>query len=206
MQDGFGKLGIRISLFYLTEEDLNKDIPGFETDKFPDYTIELLNEKDVTNIPTHKEQSTQKEDFLQLLQDGCISFVVKKNGDIVAYTWFNFRECTFLGFRFKLKENEAYVFDTYTLIEYRGKRIAPFLHYQCHAELRKFSKTTLYSIVEVLNKQSISFKKKLEARFTLLALYISLFKKWSLTIPLKRFIPKKEYTKNDKPSAVEAES
>jgi hypothetical protein len=194
MQDGFVKLGIRISLFYLTKIELDQDISIFESNKFSDYTVELLNEKDLDNIAAFQKGSAQKEYYLRL-QDGCIGFGVKKNGDIVAYTWFNFLECTFAGYRFKLKENEAYAFDTYTFIEYRGKRIAPFLFYQSNKKLIKLGRTTLYSIVEVLNKQAVNVYRKLGARFVLLALYISLFKKWNFTIPLKRYIPESICTK-----------
>ena len=89
---------------------------------------------------------------------------LKKDGEIAAFTWFNLNQCPYGGYSFILKENEAYLFDAYTLLKYRGMKIAPFIRYQCYKELKKQSRTTLYSISEMLNKQSINFKEKIRCQ------------------------------------------
>jgi|SRR3990172_13293132 len=194
--DGLVKIGIKFSFFYLVVEGLHRDIPEYELNQFPDYSVEFLGEIDIAVISSIQERQYLGEKLLQRFKNGCVCLGVKKDGDIAAFTWFNTYECTYEGYRFTLKENEAYLFDSYTLIEHRGKKIAPFIRYQSYKELKKLGKTTLYSISELVNKQSINFKKKLDARFVLLSLYISLFKKWEFSIPLKRLIPEDEYVQS----------
>jgi hypothetical protein len=185
------KLGIKISFFYLVEEALRNDNPEFELNKFPGYTVEYLGEDDLRLIGSLKERPYPIEKFLQKLKNGCKCLGVKKDNNLVAFTWFDINNCIYEGYPFALKENEAYLFDAYTLIEYRGKKIAPFIRYQCYKELNRLGKTTFYSISEVLNKQSINFKKKLDAKFILLGLYIRLFNKIKLSIPLRNLTRKR---------------
>jgi hypothetical protein len=188
--DSLMKLGIKISFFYLVEEALRNDNPEFELNKFPGYTVEYLGEDDLILISSLKERPYPIEKFLQKLKNGCKCLGVKKDNNLVAFTWFDINNCTYEGYPFTLKENEAYLFDAYTLIEYRGKKIAPFTRYQCYKELNRLGKTIFYSISEILNKQSINFKKKLDARFILLGLYIRLFNKIKLSIPLRNLTRK----------------
>jgi len=178
IQDILVKLGIRFSLFYLKGEELNRTISGLESNELSNYEVGFFNDQDVIKIAELGERRSSSGNLLKLLQDGCICYGVKKNGKIIAFTWFNLHECPFKGYMFKLKETEAYVFDTYTLIEYRGRRIASYMRYQSYKELRSLGKTYLYSIVEVFNKQSNRHAEKLGVQILLMGLYIDLFQKW----------------------------
>lgn len=195
LHDGLVKIGIEITLFYLVEEGLHHQTIPFDNNEFADYSIEYLKENDLDALCSIPEKLYKKEFLISRMKNGSSCIVIKKDGTIVGYTWFNLSECNSILYKFPLKENEAYLFDAYVLMDYRGKKIAPFIRYQCYKELKKLNKTVLYSISDLLNKQSINFKKKLDARFVLLFLYISLFKKWKFSIPLKRLIPEEEYVR-----------
>jgi GNAT superfamily N-acetyltransferase len=111
----------------------------------------------------------------------------KHDGKIIAYSWINLEECHYTGNRFRLKENEAYLFDMYTAKPYRGKNIAPHLRYQIYKSLNEMGRETFFSVSEVFNRPSIKFKKKLKARFLKLCVFIELFKKIRFHITLRRF-------------------
>ncbi len=194
--DLLGKIGIKISPFYLVVEGLSRDIPEFESDLFKSYKFEYFDSKDIAAIAALKERYFKEEELLKRLENGSKCLGLKKDGEIAAFTWFNLNQCPYGGYSFILKENEAYLFDAYTLLKYRGMKIAPFIRYQCYKELKKQSRTTLYSISEMLNKQSINFKKKLGARFVLMGIYIRFFNKWKFSFPVRHLIPQEEYGNN----------
>ena len=196
LHDGLVKVGIKISFFYLVEEGLYKEIPEFELDQFPGYNLMFLDKSDITELSSIPERPVSKEKLLQLMKKGCTCLCLKKEDDLVAFTWINPDECTYGTYKLSMKENEACLFDAYTLIKYRGNNIAPFIRYQCYKELNKIGKNILYSISEIVNKQSINFKKKLGAHFVLLGFQVSLFKKWNYTRTIKKFAPREEYVRS----------
>jgi hypothetical protein len=193
LHDGLVKTGLKISFFYLVEEGLNLSPDKFENKEFKDYSLEFLKEENIDQICLIPERPRKKEILINQLRNGCSCLVFKKDDGIVGYTWFNIYVCNFNAYKFSLKENEAYLFDAYVLIKFRGKNIAPFIRYKCYKELEKLGRTRLYSISETVNKQSINFKKKLNAKFVLLALYVCLFKKWTYSKALKKFNTEKRY-------------
>ena len=186
LHDGLVKAGIKISFFYLVKEGLYREIPELELNKFPDYDLIILDENDITLLSTIPERTLSKEKLLKLLKDECICFGLKKENDLAAVTWVNLKECSYGSFNLPMKEEEACLFGAYTLIKYRGENLAPFIRYQCYKELKKMGKNTLYSISEALNRQSINFKKKLDARFIFLGLHVCLFNKFKFSIPLRK--------------------
>lgn len=189
LHDGLVKVGLNISFFYIVEEGLYREISELEKDQFPGYELAFLEKEDIIKLSTIAEKPLAKEKVLGWIKNGCICLCLKKKEDLVAYTWINLIEYSIGENKIPLKNDEAYLFNAYTLLKYRGKKIAPFIRYQCYKELASLGKTKFYSISEVLNKQSINFKRKLNARFVSLYLYISLFKKPIFTIPIKKLNP-----------------
>ena len=187
IHDGLEKIGINITFFYLVEEGLHLQKKTFDSNEFGDYLIEFLKEDNLDLIHSMPEVVYRKEPLINRMRDGNKCLIVKNKEELIGYTWFNLHECNSSIYKFLLKEDEAYLFDAYVLIKYRGKKIAPFLRYHCYKELKKLNKITLYSISDVLNKQSIGFKKKLNARFLLLGLYVCLFRKWEFNRQIKKF-------------------
>ncbi|HVO73538.1 MAG TPA: GNAT family N-acetyltransferase [Ignavibacteriaceae bacterium] len=187
LHDGFIKTGLKISPFYLVEEKLCGEMPELEMDQFPDYDLKFLEPDEILDLGQIREDPLSKQKLAELIDKGCLCLCLKKNGYIVAYTWIDPCECKYGSYKLRMKENEACLFGVYTLMEHRGKNLAPFIRYQCYKELNKLGKTTFYSISEAINNQSISFKKKLGAKFVLIGLNICLLKKLKFTLPLKRF-------------------
>lgn len=185
--DGLIKLGISINPCYLVLE-------GFDNGTFPhlengleEYEVVFLGPEDMKEIAHIPLRKISEEKLLQRLRDGNKCLGIKKDGELAAFTWFQLDMYTFCGEQITLKENEAYLFDAHTLLSFRGQGLAPYVRYQCYKELRKMGKTRLYSISVYFNRQSINFKKKLNARFLKLSLFISVFQKWRVKIPLKTY-------------------
>jgi hypothetical protein len=187
LHDGLVKIGIHLSLFYWVEEGLHlQSIPiGFN--EFSDYTVELLKENELNIIADIPEKPYKTEILTKRIKEGSGCLLFKKKNKVVGYTWFNLSRCSTFFYDRHLNENEAYLFDAYVLMDFRGKTIAPFVRYQCYKELHKLNKTVLYSISDFFNNQSIRFKKKLNAKFLYLMLYINLFNKFTFSRTIKRF-------------------
>ncbi len=185
--DGLGRIGIRINPYYVVLEGLfNGSLPHLETG-FDEYDIGFLGPQDMKAIAAIPGRNISEEKLILKLRENKKCFGLKYRGELAAFTWCDLDEYNFGDYRFSLKKNEAYLFDAYTLMSFRGKRIAPYLRYQCYKELTKLGRNKLYSISDYFNTPSIRFKKKLNARFLELGLFIELFKKWHFSSRLKKY-------------------
>lgn len=187
LHDGLVKIGIHLSLYYWVEEGLHLQSSSFEFKEFSDYTVEFLKEDELNIIADIPEKPYKKEILTKRIKDGSGCLLVKKEDKVIGYTWFNLSRCSTIFYNQNLNENEAYLYDAYVLMDFRGKKIAPFVRYQCYKELHKLNKTVLYSISDLLNNQSIRFKQKLNAKFLFLMVYINLFNKFTFSRIIKRF-------------------
>ncbi len=182
--DGIAKAGIRINLYYIVLEGLfNRSLSHLETG-FDEYELCFLSPQDVKTISSIPGRHFTEESLLERLRNGQKCFGLKYRGELAAFTWCNFDRCTH-GYKFPLKDNEAYLFDAYTLMHFRGKGLAPYIRYQCYKELAKSDRHKLFSISDYVNTPSIKFKKKLNAKLLELRLSIELFKKWDFDLRLK---------------------
>lgn len=185
--DGFKRIGIEIIPFYLVLEGLfDRTLPHLEKG-FEEYDIGYLGHKDMKTISFIPIRNISGKKLLNMLKEGSKCFGIKYHGELVAFTWLNLRECTFDGYRFPLKEDEAYLFDAYTIPSFRGKGIAPYIRYQLYKELKKIGIKKLYSISWYFNTPSLKFKLKLNAKCLKLGLFMRLFKKWHYTVALKEY-------------------
>jgi len=186
--DGLTKINIKITPYYLVLEGLfDKSMPQYETG-FEEYEISFLGPEDMEEISLIPDQPRTQEELIKMLNKGKKCLGVKLDNQLAAYTWCDLEECNLEWRRFNLSANEAYLFDAYTLMDFRGKGIAPFIRYQLYKELSKLNRTKLYSISAYFNKQSINFKRKLNAQFVDLGIYVSLFKKMEFSYILKKYI------------------
>jgi len=112
---------------------------------------------------------------------------MKHGGVLVAFTWCDFENFSFESFCYDLSEDEAYLFDMYTLEAYRGKGVAPYLRYQFYRELALQGKKRLYSVSDCFNTPGIKFKLKLNARIIELGLLVELFGKWQFGRIIKKY-------------------
>ncbi len=184
--DGIAKTGIRIFPYYIVLEGLfNRSIPHLETG-FDEYDLGFLGPNDMKTISSIPGRNFTEESLLQRLQNNQTCLGIKYRGELAAFTWCDFDRCNFKWYKFPLKDNEAYLFDAYTLMQFRGKGLAPYIRYQCYKELAKSGRHKLFSVSECVNTPSRKIKEKLNAKFIELRLSVELFWKWSFDLRLKR--------------------
>jgi len=180
-----GQKGIRI--YYLIQEGANPvSLPGFKGN-IEEFTFDFIDPADLETVEENNEFKGKKDDFQKKLDNGYKCFCAKHQGQIVAYSWFDFEECRFIDPLFKLNKSEAYLFDLYTLESYRGKNIAPYLRSEGYKALNGMGKDTFYSISECFNAPAVKFKNKLNAKFLGTYLLIDLFRKWKWNLKIKEY-------------------
>lgn len=185
--DCLGKIGIEIDLYYLVAEGLfNDTIPDLEAG-FDEYELGFLGPEDMKAISDIPHRGFSEDQLLLRLKEGKMCFGVKYGGTIAAFTWCNLDECHYKGYSFPLENDQAYLFDAYTMDSFRGKGIAPYIRYQSYKELEKIGRKTLYSISERFNLSSIKFKEKLNARLVGEGVCVLLLKKWFFRSRFRRF-------------------
>lgn len=185
--DGFAKSGIRITPYFVVLEGLlNSSLSHLEAGFF-EYKLDFLNKQDMVEISQIPGQRVSLEELTNRLKENKICYGAKHNGKIVGFTWCDFSEFYFKFYKFRLKDDEAYLFDAFTLPAYRGKGIAPYLRYQFYKILKNFGKHQLLSVSDSFNTPSIKFKKKLNAKMIELRLLIIIFKKWNFDFHLKSY-------------------
>ena len=186
--DPLKKLGFIITPFYLYEEGLSGDIWKSRKDNFDQYEIGFLSPPDMKEIAAlSRGDWASEEELLARLKDGHKCFGAKYQGKIVAFTWSGFERCQYRNYGFPLRGDEAYLWDAFTIPSLRGKGIAPYLRFKFYEELQKLGRNTFYSITLCSNKPALRFKKKLNAKPLILAIYIRLLKKRSWSWKIKNY-------------------
>jgi len=164
--------------FYLTKEKLSDiEEPEFK-DILEAYSFGFFGPQEIRMIGQTPELNRNESLFLAWLKEDKKCYGVKTNGRIIAFVWIDFKECNYEYDRFRLNEDEAYLFDLYTIKEFRGKNIAPYLHYESYKVLEEMGRTTFYHITELFNIAAIKYKKKMNMKNTKLDLYIEIFRKF----------------------------
>ena len=185
--DALARIGINIAPYYIfIEEDFGQPPPGL-SERFKDYDVALLTTDDmktIANIPG-KEESEQQ--LRKRLEKGNLCIGIKHNSNLVGFSWCHLTEITIKGNEKPIKDDEAYLFDAYTMVPYRGKGIAPFIRYKSYQKLAELGKTKLYSVSGVFNVSAINFKKKLNANIVEKHMYIEIFRKWHYTLLVKKY-------------------
>jgi acetyltransferase (GNAT) family protein len=184
--DALARLGIRVSPYYLFREIISPANPP-DPSGFENYDVGFWGLKEMKQMALIPGRKFSEEFLVQRLSDGHKCLGLKKDNNLIAFTWCNFKEATFKYHHFLLKPEEAYLFDAYTLMTYRGKGIAPFLRYHLYKELKNLGHTRLYSYSDYFNKPAVRFKNKLNAKKEKLFLTIELFGKWRFHFVLKDY-------------------
>jgi GNAT superfamily N-acetyltransferase len=185
--DGLAKLGIKILIYYRMLEELHEDVNVQVDTGFADYEFGFFTASDMKAMAAIPFRKPSEEELLQRLREGKKCFGAKHNGQLIAFSWYALNKGEFLGHRFILRENEAYLDDAFTHVEYRGKGLAPYIRYKLYDELRPLGRYKLYSISDYFNTPSIRFKLKLNAKFYELGLLLDFFRKWRYHKILKRY-------------------
>ena len=160
-------LGIDIMPYYWTLE-------GAETITCPDVKGDASGFKD--------------KDLSNYIKEGQVCVGIKDNYAIVAFMFIKRDVYPFRGKTFYLQNNEGYLHSMYTFEAYRGRKIAPYLRYQCYEICKDLGLNKNYSISEYFNTSSKRFKQKLKAKQIKLYLSIILFKRYKKTLLIRRYM------------------
>ena len=187
--EALGKVGINLRPFVLFREGIFDPTPQDPVAGLEDYEVKYLEANDMASLAELAElpgRDISGNDLQQRLLAGnrCIAFT--KNGQMAAFIWCDLTNCTFQGYPFAVKSNEAYLFDAYTFLPFRGKGLAPYARYRLYMDLAKLGRDTCYSISDRLNRPSLRFKEKLKAQKLVSGIYIVLFSRWHVSLFLKQ--------------------
>ena len=171
-------MGIVIAPYYWIQEGVNDiDLSQIKSD-FKDYTFGFFGPGELKLMVASEAWGYSEDKLLERLKEGEKCFGAKYHGAIVAFMWIDLEKWFIRKHRVKLGNNEAYLFDMYTMKPFRGKGIAPYLRYQSYRFLKEAGRDRLFSYSDYFNHPSIRFKRKLNARFLKICLYVELFKKY----------------------------
>ena len=173
--------------FYLWEEYLIDGLGPSLGPEFKNLTARVLSPAEAGALAGHPETRYTRASLLSKMAYGNQCMALLLEGEIIAYSWFHLRLCEYQNFRLPLNSNEAYLCDVRTFQKYRGKNLAPYLRFQLYRELANQGRTKFYSISLSGNKASAKFNAKLGAKPLRLFLYIELFKKYRMLLPVKKF-------------------
>ena len=174
--DALAKTGIKIFLYYRILERVHAEPKLSMPNSFDDYEFGLLNECDMAemaSMPLRNSDETESE-LQQRLQEGMQCIGAKHRGRIVSYVWYRMDYLELMGELFPLKPDEAYMFDVFTVMDYRGKGLAAQVGHRLYQRLRKDGCTKLQSITNVFNTPYLLVKKKLNAQIIAKGLLIIL--------------------------------
>lgn len=181
------KMGIQAVLYYLFIDSYHENLKIKLPPEVKPVVCGLLTRPEIEKIYCHRETSgfaLLKEEFHN---DYCLCFGIQKHQEIMAFSWANLDRCHWGISPFKLKKDEAYLFDTYTYKKYRGMNLAPYLRHQFNRYLAENGRTRLYSFSEYFNKPAVNYKRKVKSRIVSLFFYVNLFKKFRWKAKIKGY-------------------
>lgn len=182
---GLSMLGIVIQPFYIFREGLSS-IKPFQGMEETTYRVSPLSRQDMENISKFPDRKVGIADLLKRIEKNNLGLGLFHRDNLVAFTWCNLDYCTYPGCRFHLDSYEAYLFDAYTVEEYRGKGLGPQIRCHLYVELEKMGRVRLYSISECFNRSAVRFKQKLAGRILARGTYIELYRRWRFTTGLAK--------------------
>ena len=175
---------IYIMPYYWTQEGIVETPPPPLKDNPKNYLFRPMGRDDMRIVSSVIPDYTEQQ-LVEKLEAGIRCYGLTHQGEIAAFMWCNFKECTCEWHRVTLKDHEAYLFAMYTMDAFRGKSIAPYLRHRVYATLREMGKDTFYSITECFNSPSKRFKSKLGARFLWMGIGLNLKGKFRKHLVIK---------------------
>jgi hypothetical protein len=189
MLEVLAKVGFNLRPFVLFREGIFDPTPQDLIAGLEGYEVKYLDANDMTSIADLAElpgRNISGNDLRQRFLAGNKCIAVTKNGEMAAFIWCDLTHCTFQGYPFAVKSNEAYLFDAYTFLSFRGKGLAPCVRYRLYMDLARLGRDTCYSMSDRLNRPSLKFKEKLKAQKLVSGVYIVLFFRWHFSLFLKQ--------------------
>lgn len=186
LRNRLAKIGLDFRPYYwLEEEFLPCEVPQIKGD-ITKYKLRYLS-LDEAKLINQRKSETDYNNMVRGMQNGQLCVGLERDNEIVAYMFIELNDFEFNKRVFKLKSNEAYLLNMWTMYAYRGRNLAPFLRYKTYRLLEEQGRDVKYSITEYFNKSSIKFKNKLNSKNHYLYLSIVLFKKYTWNFTLKKY-------------------
>ena len=171
-----GRLGILVHPYYWIQEGVVEGPAPQPAGRAADYAFSFFG-LDETEAIARLVPGYSARGLSSRLERGQRCLGARYRGQIAAFMWCDLGECGHKWNKRKMGDGEVYLFDMYTLKPFRGRNIAPCLRHHAYQALRAAGCRTFYSISEFFNHPAIRFKRKLNAQFLWVGLYIELFGK-----------------------------
>jgi len=180
MMKMFRWIGIDIDPFIVFREGLDL-CPATAGDLPMDELMVAMIESDqLPRIEELPDRQTTVDVMKARLRRGDRCLGVFHREKLIAFSW-AFLSHIYLGrYRLPLEPDEAYLFDAYTVPDFRGRGLSGFLRYHLYRELQKQGRTWLYSISYADNHPALRFKEKLGGYPIHRGVSIRLFHRWRL--------------------------
>ena len=130
---------------------------------------------DLEQIAALDPNDDPREEIRSSFVNGMRCFTLRHQGRIVAATWCNVHEINYDPCRRRLDPDEAYLFGTQTLYEYRGRNVAAILRTYLHDALAAEGRKRVYSYTDTLNRPAVRFKEKIGAHILFDGLLVRVF-------------------------------
>lgn len=179
------KIGIDIMPYYWVQEEvIPTETPKLRTDLV--FNFRTLSKENLSDVIAEADSITEKK-IHQSFADGQECVGLTHDGEIAAYMFVELNDFEIKNRKFNLNTNEAYLLNMFTLPNFRGKNLAPYLRHACYRHLEKKNLTKKYSVSNYFNKSAIKFKKKLNSKPQKLFVNIELFKAIQWNFVLKTY-------------------
>ena len=187
--EAFAKIGFNLRPFVLFRESGFGNVPPAPNTGFEEAEIRYLGADDMhllTPFSQYPGRSFTRHTLLARIEAGNRCIALFLDGELAAFSWYDLERCSFGGYPFKLRDNEVYLFDTYTPIAFRGKGLAPRTRQFMYRELARQGRDICYSFADRLNRPAVRFKEKLRAKRIVNGYCLVLFWRWHFTFFVRK--------------------
>jgi hypothetical protein len=158
--------------------------------ELPTLTTRRLHEEDAAQISAISVRPQDAEKIGERFRHGNIGVGAFDGDKLIAYTWCNLNHFGGIGQkspRRSLADDEAYLYDAFTLPAYRGHALVPHLRTELYKILETEGRIHVYSVSLWFNRSARRFKAKLGASAVEARLSVNLFDRFKRDLLLKRY-------------------
>ncbi len=178
------RLGIILLPYYLFRRSLGT--PVHPVDRGDWELIELC-EEDMPQLASLPLVHGNEQTYRQRIRNGQRALALRRGREFGAFCWLDPEYCSYAGEGFRLPDDEIYSYDIYTVPALRGMNLAPLLNALYSERLRQEGYRSVCSVVDVWNKPSLNYVRKIGAVAHRKNLYISIFGVFRRSFVMRRF-------------------
>ncbi|ANM31270.1 hypothetical protein ABI59_19375 [Acidobacteria bacterium Mor1] len=183
IQGNLARIGLKFAPYILFEENRelyetsgpDSERRGCPVPRVEDPAPGFLERSDMAELASHRDYEYSNEQLLERMDSGNRCFGIRKDGKIIAWVWCNHHTCLHPPLRFPIQDHEAYFYDAFTIEEFRGKALSPYIRYQLYMFSEEFGRNTAYSVAEYYNTPAVRAQQRMGAIPLQLYFYMELF-------------------------------